>query len=593
MRSTAETPTLKEIVQSFDAILVDDYQRTFEWDREAITELFNDLKSAAQLDKDHFFGTLIFQVSKDGAHGSLVDGQQRLTTIFCLVAALRDEIRKLDVAVIPARVSGRRPIKLLDMTLDFLHPGDDLETFRFQSSRILRPTLNSMVFADPESIKRVKLKERDLPATLRLRKGVQVIRELLSEDLDEYGPEERPERILTFLDTLFSRFRVLFISSSDLNESLDIFLTLNNRGTQLGRSDIVRGIVMKNLGLNESESKQTEIHHAILNDWQEIINQVTDAETFMRHYLVSTTRNKVTKKLIIDEVNRRIKSVTPELAKSSSREFWEQLGDAAAVYGRIVSGTVHAKIQDRLQLLNGLLKSHRIFLMAIFQCDISEKDQLRLFDLAENVAYRWLASGGNAQNLENEFQDWAMDLRDGTEGEAVENKIVARLRNLNFDVMNFLRNEGDSSYVVRALLYTLEYKLSPGANPKRHKDIHLEHIAPDSSTDSWIEAISLESPDEDSYQILNSNAGNLTLLDYKLNTAIKQADFTIKRETYRNATLLITRDIGSEIDRWDGQLIEQRCAWLAESFEAIWPTTGKPSELMEFSRWRSSYSTYQ
>lgn len=593
MRSTAETPTLKEIVQSFDAILVDDYQRTFEWDREAITELFNDLKSAAQLDKDHFFGTLIFQVSKDGAHGSLVDGQQRLTTIFCLVAALRDEIRKLDVAVIPARVSGRRPIKLLDMTLDFLHPGDDLETFRFQSSRILRPTLNSMVFADPESIKRVKLKERDLPATLRLRKGVQVIRELLSEDLDEYGPEERPERILTFLDTLFSRFRVLFISSSDLNESLDIFLTLNNRGTQLGRSDIVRGIVMKNLGLNESESKQTEIHHAILNDWQEIINQVTDAETFMRHYLVSTTRNKVTKKLIIDEVNRRIKSVTPELAKSSSREFWEQLGDAAAVYGRIVSGTVHAKIQDRLQLLNGLLKSHRIFLMAIFQCDISEKDQLRLFDLAENVAYRWLASGGNAQNLENEFQDWAMDLRDGTEGEAVENKIVARLRNLNFDVMNFLRNEGDSSYVVRALLYTLEYKLSPGANPKRHKDIHLEHIAPDSSTDSWIEAISLESPDEDSYQILNSNAGNLTLLDYKLNTAIKQADFTIKRETYRNATLLITRDIGSEIDRWDGQLIEQRCAWLAESFEAIWPTTDKPSELMEFSRWRSSYSTYQ
>lgn len=593
MRSTAETPTLKEIVQSFDAILVDDYQRTFEWDREAITELFNDLKSAAQLDKDHFFGTLIFQVSKDGAHGSLVDGQQRLTTIFCLVAALRDEIRKLDVAVIPARVSGRRPIKLLDMTLDFLHPGDDLETFRFQSSRILRPTLNSMVFADPESIKRVKLKERDLPATLRLRKGVQVIRELLSEDLDEYGPEERPERILTFLDTLFSRFRVLFISSSDLNESLDIFLTLNNRGTQLGRSDIVRGIVMKNLGLNESESKQTEIHHAILNDWQEIINQVTDAETFMRHYLVSTTRNKVTKKLIIDEVNRRIKSVTPELAKSSSREFWEQLGDAAAVYGRIVSGTVHAKIQDRLQLLNGLLKSHRIFLMAIFQCDISEKDQLRLFDLAENVAYRWLASGGNAQNLENEFQDWAMDLRDGTEGEAVENKIVARLRNLNFDVMNFLRNEGDSSYVVRALLYTLEYKLSPGANPKRHKDIHLEHIAPDSSTDSWIEAISSESPDEDSYQILNSNAGNLTLLDYKLNTAIKQADFTIKRETYRNATLLITRDIGSEIDRWDGQLIEQRCAWLAESFEAIWPTTGKPSELMEFSRWRSSYSTYQ
>ena len=588
MRSTAETPTLKEIVQSFDAITVDDYQRTYEWDREAITELFNDLKSAAELDKAHFFGTLIFQVSKDGSHGSLVDGQQRLTTVFCLVAALRDEIRKLDQAVIPAKVSGRRPIKLLDMTLDFLHPGDDLETFRFQSSRILRPTLNSMVFADPESTKRVKLKERDLPATLKLRKGVQVIRELVSEDLEEYGPEGRPERILALLDTLLNKFRVLFISSSDLNESLDIFLTLNNRGTPLGRSDIVRGIIMKNLGLNESQSKQTEIHHAILNDWQEIINQVSDAETFMRHYLVSTTRNKVTKKLIVDEVNRRIRPGTPELAKSSSRQFWEQLGDAASVYGRIVSGTIHPKIQDRLQLLNGLLKSHRIFLMAVFQSEVSEKDQLKLFELAENLAYRWVASGGNAQILENEFQDWAMDLRDGADVQAVENKIVARLRNLNFDVLSFLRNEGDSSYVVRALLYTLEYKLSPGANPKRHKDIHLEHIAPDSSTDSWINAISPDSPDEDSYQILNSNAGNLTLLDYKLNTAIKQAEFSTKRETYRNATLLITRDIGVEIEHWDGPIIERRCAWLAESFDAIWPSGNKHVELMEFSKWRKS-----
>jgi hypothetical protein len=365
-------------------------------------------------------------------------------------------------------------------------------------------------------------------------------------------------------------------------------LTLNNRGTPLGRSDIVRGIIMKNLGLNESQSKQTEIHHAILNDWQEIINQVSDAETFMRHYLVSTTRNKVTKKLIVDEVNRRIKSGTPEVAKSSSRLFWEQLGDAASVYGRIVSGTIHPKIQDRLQLLNGLLKSHRIFLMAVFQSEVSEKDQLKLFELTENVAYRWVASGGNAQILENEFQEWAMDLRDGAPVQAVENKIVARLKNLTFDVLSFLRNEGDSSYVVRALLYTLEYKLSQGANPKRHKDIHLEHIAPDSSTDSWINAISPDSPDEDSYQILNSNAGNLTLLDYKLNTAIKQADFTTKRETYRNATLLITRDIGVEIDHWDGQIIDQRCSWLAESFDAIWPSGDKQADLMEFSKWRKS-----
>jgi hypothetical protein len=585
LRSTAETPTLKEIVQGFDTIIVDDYQRTYEWEKESISELFNDLKAAVELDKSHFFGTLIFQVSKDGTQGSLVDGQQRLTTVFCLVAALRDQIKKLEVSVIPAKVSGRRSIKLLDMTLDFLHPGDDLETFRFQSSRILRPTLNTMVFADPDSGRRAKLKERDLPATLKLRKGVQHIRDLILEDLVPFGPEEKAERILELMDTLLNKFRVLFISSSDLNESLDIFLTLNNRGTPLGRSDIVRGLIMKNLGLNESQSKQTEIHHSILNDWQEINNQVVDAETFMRHYLVSTTRNKVTKKLIVEEVQKRIDSSSPEAAKSTSRDFWDKLGDSASVYGKIRSASIHPKIQERLQLLNVLLKSHRIFLMAVFQSDLVEKDQIRFFELAENLAYRWVASGGNAQILENEFQEWSMDLREGADAQSIENKIVVRLRNLGFDVLNFLRNEGDSSYVVRALLYTLEYKLSPGANPIPAKNIHLEHIAPDSSTESWIHALSPDRPDEDTYQILNSNAGNLTLLDYKLNTAIKQSEFSIKRDTYKNATFLITRDIGVSMKEWTGQEIELRCKWLAECFDAVWPAGEGSGSVSSFSKW--------
>ena len=56
MRSTAETPTLKEIVQGFDTIIVDDYQRTYEWEKESISELFNDLKAAVELDKSHFLG---------------------------------------------------------------------------------------------------------------------------------------------------------------------------------------------------------------------------------------------------------------------------------------------------------------------------------------------------------------------------------------------------------------------------------------------------------------------------------------------------------------------------------------------------------
>ena len=65
MKSTAETPALGEIVRSFASIEVDDYQRTYEWEKESIQELFDDLKATRQTGQPHFFGTLIFETKKD------------------------------------------------------------------------------------------------------------------------------------------------------------------------------------------------------------------------------------------------------------------------------------------------------------------------------------------------------------------------------------------------------------------------------------------------------------------------------------------------------------------------------------------------
>jgi len=587
MKSTAETPALGEIVRSFASIEVDDYQRTYEWEKESIQELFDDLKATRQTGQPHFFGTLIFETKKDEI-GSLVDGQQRLTTVFCLVAAIRDKLVELEITELPAKTSGRRPTKVLDKALDFLHPGDNLDEFRFRSSSLLRETLASMVFVDPKSPKRSKIKLREAPATLKLRKGVAYIRELLEGHLKDVPVDSRGEELNELLDALLDQFRVLYIASSNLNESLDIFLTLNNRGTPLGRSDIVRGMVMKNMGLGEPESKLAEIHQTVLGEWMEIIEQVRDPETFMRHFLVSTTRSKVTKKKIVDEVSRRIRATNHDEAREKAQEFWDSLNEAATTYSEIVEGTVHKDIDTDLRLLNGLLKSHRIILLAVFRHEMSASEKRYLFELVEALSYRWIASGGNAQILENTFQEWAMDLHEGYSVASVVEKMEAKLGAQDFDVQSFLNNEGDTSYVVRALLYKLEMRLAKGANPVPTSKIHLEHIAPATSTPDWIEKLVPDRRKEAEYQIVNSSAGNLTLLDYKLNTSIKQAPFAAKSEEYQKATLLITRDIGKNFDDWSEQLINKRAEWLAECMNSIWNIKSKKTPLREFSAWLGS-----
>lgn len=587
MRSTAETPSLEEVVKGFRKISIDDYQRTYEWDKDSIGELFEDIVSVSVSQEPHFFGTLIFEDKGDG-HGSLVDGQQRLTTAFCIVACIRDEIIRGGTEVIPAKTSGMRNLQPLERALDFLHPSNDLAEYRFQTSRILQKTLFTMVFALETSATRVKVKAREAPATLRLRQGVLHIRDLLQKHLHELSPEDRGIELHNLLDSFLGQFKVLFISSKDLNESLDIFLTLNNRGTPLGRGDIVRGLVMKKLGQGETIPRQNEIHSEILNDWHEIIEQVNDPETFMRHFLVSTTRKKVTKKKIVDEVSSRIKPTDGFSALELAENFWANLGESASIYGDIVSAEVNKDLDAELELLNGLLKSHRIPLMAIFRSEMTDSNKKYMFQLVEAISYRWVASGGNAQILENEFQEWAMDLQEGFSAESVRGKMEALLDRLSFDVLSFLRNEGDTSYVVRALLYKLEMKLAKGANPVRSSKIHLEHVAPATSTEDWIRKLVPDSPEESAYQIVNSNAGNLTLLDYKLNTSVKQAGFSVKAEEYQKATLLITRDLGAHFDDWTEELIELRAKWLAECFDSIWNSTSKKRPLKEFSTWVSS-----
>ena len=70
------------------------YQRNYNWRRENCKALFDDIVSAQQKDRFHFLGTIIYVDQGEEAkirRYLIVDGQQRITTIFLLLKALHDE----------------------------------------------------------------------------------------------------------------------------------------------------------------------------------------------------------------------------------------------------------------------------------------------------------------------------------------------------------------------------------------------------------------------------------------------------------------------------------------------------------------------
>jgi len=93
------------------------FQRAYSWDTPQCDELWRDLMRAARAHRSHFMGTLIYlEEARDGAGNSsntdgrqkqngmrelsVVDGQQRLTTITLILAAFARYLRESDVQLL-------------------------------------------------------------------------------------------------------------------------------------------------------------------------------------------------------------------------------------------------------------------------------------------------------------------------------------------------------------------------------------------------------------------------------------------------------------------------------------------------------------
>jgi len=548
MENSGQTPTIHSVVTSCTRITVEDYQRTYQWDKANIEEFFEDLKEAVGGGERHFFGTIILQQSDDQHASSfaVVDGQQRLTTVFILVAALRDAIKRdIKLDSIPPATLGGRDVRVLDKAQNFLYADpSSIDVHRFTSNRILRDLMRDCVIAEPEN--QLELPVRDKNTTLAFRKGVRAIRELVRKDLESIdGNEDKLSRVNQLLDALFKKFVVLRIATSNVSESLEIFLTLNNRGLALGPSDIVRGHVMRNLGHELSDRDQEKLQQQVLDEWETVAANVGDPESFMRHYLLTRMEGKVQKKRVVSIVTTLISREDPAQRKTATQDFWNDLIDASETYATLITPKMDGDCQYQIELLNGLMKSHRILLLGVFRSEIDTATRNEIVRLAWVLCFRWVMAGMNAQILENFLQELCTSIREKKPASVVQRALEDKIDGINLDSEEYFTVEGDSAFASRALLHATNRAITRGANPVAFDStLHLEHIAPNSGNDEWADALGISDPNSSEYNSTVAAIGNLTLLDVKLNLQAQRKIFSVKSDDhYHISTMDITRDL--------------------------------------------------
>jgi hypothetical protein len=119
-------------------------------------------------------------------------------------------------------------------------------------------------------------------------------------------------------------------------------------------------------------------------------------------------------------------------------------------------------------------------------------------------------------------------------------------------------------YYLRSLENTARREENPEFIPNDDTVINLEHVMPDSITDSWKQHI-----DQQDIQTHRSRLGNLALLQAIKNSDAANLSFLEKKKIYRKSAFLLTAQIAA-LSKWNKDAIENRQKVLADLAVKTW-----------------------
>lgn len=197
------------------------YQRAYAWEYDEIVQLIEDIYDAASDDSNYYIGTLIVYKTKDDPETyEVIDGQQRLTTLYLLLSYLRSR-KKLD-------------IEAFKKALSF----DCRKRSNYTLQNIEKVLKNSSVLEDE------RLEQSILNGLEVIRQKFESESRCESENRNEIDFYERLKNVILY--------RIEVPEHTDLNKYFEI---MNTRGEQLEQSDILKARLMSSLKENRVEQE--------------------------------------------------------------------------------------------------------------------------------------------------------------------------------------------------------------------------------------------------------------------------------------------------------------------------------------------------
>jgi hypothetical protein len=574
-----------------DFYSVPDFQREYVWERQQVERLLQDLYEEFYDEEgrilsgpEYFLGSIVACKSEDGTF-QLIDGQQRMTTLYLILCVVRNVLGE----------SSTPPSKVLDSQIAdaAIDPRtyEEIDRFRvtlqYQDSEGVLDKIasgNSPLNAIPEKTASVR----------NILSACRDIREFITTNL---GTDAKALR--EFHGVLTTRVKLIRIVTPTIANALKVFETINDRGVGLNAMDLLKNLLfMRTI---------SEDYHRLKERWKKLVDTLDACGEkplrFLRYYIMAHYEIDSYRAIREDEIYEWLVEHSSECGiDDDPLGFLEQLIECAASHANFLAckdgGGRDNRYLHNLSLLGGALRQQYILLMAARTLPPEQFD--RLCKAIENLFFCYIITREPTKTFERNFARWSSDLRSVKNDTDLDTFIekyfvedmASRAERFAFAFRELSQNL-IQQYRVRYILAKLTQFIEEQAwgNPAhRHldlyvaKNVEIEHILPSNPRPDVRAAFDKL----DEYDEYTGRLGNLTLLEKTINASLSNGSFVEKTPGYRQSAFLLTKSLVekpqvgvntqlnravaglAQFEKWSSSSIEQRQEMLTKLARRVW-----------------------
>lgn len=606
----AKTWALGEILKPERRYIIPTFQRSYEWTEDKQWRLlFDDLVATAdrlfqrrlfakmtdsQPDEasvsPHFLGAIVCDSLPYPAGGvalrSVIDGQQRLTTLQLLLRGLLDVVQE-EATDGELKGKAKSLAKMIGNDEDSgASPEDVYKLWPRRDDRVLWPTAISDGVPPYGKSDHLYLQARRYFA------------DAARVSLSEIAGDERIERLRALVDAADTLFKVVVIDLEKNDDAQVIFEVLNGRQTPLSASDLVKNLIFLRAEFAKAEhlDEMYDRYWSGFDDvwWTKKVGTGHAArgqrDVLLSVWLTATTATDVSVGNLYGEVRAyldREKPKTEELL-AGLKAFAEAYQEVYAQ--RHVDDETLRRAYGNLIKLGNLTAIPLLTWLRTLPADfLGPVEHREAVQAVESFTVRRMiaGSGWGTRNYGQIFVKAMADAKSAAQG-SVRDAIVEALNSAGWPSDDELRTAmlANNFYAQnqkrqRLVLGAIDSRLRAD-DPKQapaavdYSKLQIEHVLPDKWEKHWpldepLDEIGLIKA-KDARNLAKNRIGNLTLVTQHFNGSVSNLGWDAKQPEFAKQSSILLNVAIAAVPRWGEESIEQRGSALAAIAAKIWPS---------------------